>query len=236
MRGNKSLSDIYQRCNMDVLEPADHEEALNHLKWKKYDDEEELYMIEKNNTIVDIPTDRKVIVVYGGSINKNKFVGYYDIDWGGSLEDMNNTSGYCFSLGSRIFSWSSKKQEIVTQSTAEARLIVVTIAVNQTLWIRKILADLKFNQKAMLIIKRPISNNPVFHMKTKYLKIKYYFLKEVQRRKEVVLVHCKTEDQLADILTKALPKGRFEDLRQKIGVCRSKIKEECWKFAFETAH
>jgi len=149
---------------------------------------------------------------------------------------MNNTSGYCFSLGSRIFSWSSKKQEIVTQSTAEARLIVVTIAVNQTLWIRKILADLKFNQKAMLIIKRPISNNPVFHMKTKYLKIKYYFLKEVQRRKEVVLVHCKTEDQLADILTKALPKGRFEDLRQKIGVCRSKIKEECWKFAFETAH
>jgi len=66
VRGNKSLSDIYQRCNMDVLEPADHEEALNHLKWKKYDDEEELYMIEKNNTIVDIPTDRKVIVVYGG--------------------------------------------------------------------------------------------------------------------------------------------------------------------------
>jgi len=39
---------------MDVLEPADHEEALNHLKWKK-DDEEEMYMIEKKNTLVDIP-------------------------------------------------------------------------------------------------------------------------------------------------------------------------------------
>jgi len=76
MRGNRFLSDIYQRCNMDVLEPTNHEDALNHLKWKK-DEEEELYMIEKNNTLVDIPPDRKVIVVYGGSINKNKakFVG-----------------------------------------------------------------------------------------------------------------------------------------------------------------
>jgi len=52
VRGNRSLSDIYQRCNMDVLESADHEEALNHLKWKK-DEEEELYMIEKNNTLYD---------------------------------------------------------------------------------------------------------------------------------------------------------------------------------------
>jgi len=96
VRGNRFLSDIYQRCNMDVLEPADHEEALNHLKWKK-DEEEELYMIEKNNTLVGIPSDRKVIVVYDGSINKNKakFVRYSDIDWGGSLEDMKSTLGYC---------------------------------------------------------------------------------------------------------------------------------------------
>jgi len=96
MSGNRSLSDIYQRCNMDVLEPSDHEEVLNHLKWKK-DEEEELYMIEKNNTLVDIPPNRKVIVVYDGSINKNKakFVGYSGIDWGGSLEDMKSTSRYC---------------------------------------------------------------------------------------------------------------------------------------------
>jgi len=80
---------------MDVLKPADHEEALNHLKWKK-DEEEELYMIEKNNTLVDLPPNRKVIVVYDGSINKTKakFVGYSDIDWGDSLEDMKSTSGY----------------------------------------------------------------------------------------------------------------------------------------------
>jgi len=53
-------------------------------------------MIENNNTLVDIPPNRKVIVVYDGSINKNKakFVGYSDIDWGGTLEDMKSILGY----------------------------------------------------------------------------------------------------------------------------------------------
>ena len=73
-------------------------------------------MIEKNNTweLVDIPPDKKVIGVKwvfrtklntNGSINKNKakLVVYSDIDWGGSLDDIKSTSGYCFSLGSNIF-------------------------------------------------------------------------------------------------------------------------------------
>jgi len=45
VRGNRFLSDMYQRCNMDVLAPADYEEAFNHLRWRK-DEEEELYMVE----------------------------------------------------------------------------------------------------------------------------------------------------------------------------------------------
>lgn len=72
-----------------------------------------------------------------------------------------------------------------------------------------------------------ISNDPVFHGKTKHFKIKLYFLREVQREGEVKLIYCKTENQVADILTKALPKSRFEFLRQKLGVCSSKVKEEC---------
>jgi len=37
----------------------------------------------------------------------------------------------------------------------------------------------------------------------------------------------KIKDQLANILIKALPKDRFEDLREKIGVCIKRGKEEC---------
>ncbi|KAL6328890.1 hypothetical protein AAG906_003907 [Vitis piasezkii] len=50
---------------------------------------------------------------------------------------------------------------------------------------------------------------------------------EVQQSNEVLLVHCSSENQLADIFTKPLPMERFEALKQKIGVCHPDAKEEC---------
>ncbi|RVW87111.1 Retrovirus-related Pol polyprotein from transposon TNT 1-94 [Vitis vinifera] len=96
--------------------------------------------------------------------------------------DMRSTTGFCFSFGSGIFSWSSKKQDVIAQSTAEAEYV----AANAT---------------------------------TKHFKIKLYHLREEQKDGEVKLLYCKTEDQIADVLTKALPKARFETLRSKIGLC-----------------
>ncbi|KAK5841095.1 hypothetical protein PVK06_010003 [Gossypium arboreum] len=55
-----------------------------------------------------------------GRSNELKLVGYSDSDWAGSVDGMKSTSGYFFSLGSSVFSWSSKKQQTVAQSTVEA--------------------------------------------------------------------------------------------------------------------
>ena len=159
--------------------------------------------------------------------------GYSDSDWAGSYDDMRSTSGYLFNLGSGCFSWNSKKQDVVAQSTAEAEYVAATAAVNQALWLRKLLADLnQVQQEATQIFVDneaaiAISNNPVFHGKTKHFKIKYYFLREVQKNEEIVLVHCKTDYQIADIFTKALSKTRFECLRRQLGICSKSAKEEC---------
>ncbi|KAH9697052.1 hypothetical protein KPL71_023444 [Citrus sinensis] len=75
-----------------------------------------------------------------------KLLRFSDSDWGGSVDDMKSKSGYCFSLGSGVFSWCCKKQEIVAQSTAEAEFVTATAAVNQALWLRKLLCDLKLKQ------------------------------------------------------------------------------------------
>ncbi|KAL8121862.1 hypothetical protein AgCh_018556 [Apium graveolens] len=72
--------------------------------------------------------------------------GYVDSDWAGSLDDLKSTFEFCFCFGSRIFTWSSKKQEIIVQSTAEAELIATTVAINHALWIRKIMCDLQMEQ------------------------------------------------------------------------------------------
>lgn len=143
------------------------------------------------------------------------------------MDDMKSTSEYCFSLGSDIFSWCSKKQEITAQSTAEAEFIAATAAVNQASWLRKLLCDLQFKQlnKTNVFVDNQtaiaISHNPVFHDKTKHFKIKLFFLRKVQKEGKVSLIHCKSEDQLADIFTKSLPANKFEGLRLKLGVCSS---------------
>ena len=158
---------------------------------------------------------------------------YSDSDWAGCVDDMRSTSGYCFSFGSAIFSWCSKKQEIIAQSTAKVEYVAAAAAVNQALWIRKLMADLHMEQKEstqILVDNQPaisIANNPVFHDKTKHFKLKLYFLREVQKEREIQLIYCKTENQNANILTKALPKARYEFLRKRLGVCSSKAKEEC---------
>ncbi|XP_047254537.1 secreted RxLR effector protein 161-like [Capsicum annuum] len=98
---------------------------------------------------------------------KHVLQGYSDSNWGGSSEDMKSISGYCFSLGSGVFSWCSKKQEIVAKSMAEAEFIAATAAANQALWLRKVLLDLNLKQEKCTEVfvdnqaAIAISNNPV---------------------------------------------------------------------------
>ncbi|RVW21330.1 Retrovirus-related Pol polyprotein from transposon RE1 [Vitis vinifera] len=68
-----------------------------------------------------------------------KLHGYSDSDWAGSIDDMRSTTGFCFNFGSGIFSWSSKKQDVIAQSTAEAEYVAANATVNQAIWIKKYL-------------------------------------------------------------------------------------------------
>ncbi|CAL8990724.1 unnamed protein product, partial [Prunus brigantina] len=131
-------------------------------------------------------------------------IGYCDSDWAGSEDDMRSTSGYAFTLGSGMFSWASIKQNTVALSTAEAEYVEGT----------QILCD---NTSAIAM-----ARNPVHHQKTRHISRKFHFIKEAIQAKEIELVYCKTEDQIADILTKALPKDRFVRLRSLLGVKSAK--------------
>jgi hypothetical protein len=63
-----------------------------------------------------------------------------------------------------------------------------------------------------------LSKNPVFRKRSKHIKLKYHFIRECVDRGEIELGAVGTTDQLADILTKALAKVRFQELRSRIGV------------------
>jgi len=171
----------------------------------------------------------KGTINYGVKFHKSqkfRLNGFSDSDWGGA-PDMKSTSGFCFNLGSGAFSWYSKKQDIVAQSTAEAEFIAATAAVNQALWLRKIMCDLNMEQKEgteVFIDNQAaisIANNPVFHAKTKHFNIKLFFLRDVQKHGDVKLLYCKSDEQVADIFTKPLSLGKFEFFREKLGISSS---------------
>ena len=163
----------------------------------------------------------------------NRLQGYADSDWAGCLDDSKSTSGYAFSFGSGAFCWNSKKQDVVAQSSAEAEYISAAAAANQAIWLRKVLLDLGQQQNEATVIwvdnksAIAITKNPTQHGKTKHIKVKYHAIREAEKQGEVNLQRCNSDMQLADILTKALPKARFDYLKAKLGVSKKNLKEEC---------
>jgi hypothetical protein len=164
---------------------------------------------------------------YGLEYVKGKeavLIGYCDSDWSGSVDDSKSTSGYAFSFGSGVFAWASVKQNYVALSTAEAEYISASEATTQAIWLRFVLEDFgEFQTEATPlhcdnISAIAITKNPVFHQKTKHIDRRYHFIKDALQEGTVDLIYCPTNEQLADIFTKALAKDRFCYLREKLGV------------------
>ena len=87
----------------------------------------------------------KGIVDYGLKYDANQKInleGYVDSDWAGSAIDRKSTSGCCFSMGSGVISWFSRKQSCVALSTAEAEYVAACSASCEAVWLRKLLFDI----------------------------------------------------------------------------------------------
>ncbi|KAJ9545833.1 hypothetical protein OSB04_025540 [Centaurea solstitialis] len=145
--------------------------------------------------------------------NSFDLVAYTDSDYGGANLDRKSTSGGCQFLGGRLVSWQCKKQTTVSQSTTEAEYIAASQCCSQVLWIQNQMQDygLSFLQTPIYIDNNSaisIVNNPVKHSKTKHIEIKYHLIRDCNEKKLIQVQKVHTDDQYADLFTKAFDVGR----------------------------
>ena len=151
-------------------------------------------------------------------------IGYSDSDFDGDKETGVSTSGYAMSLGSGAVSWRSRKQSVPADSTTEAEYVAAAEATKEIVWLRKILEDLQVKQvqSTPLMIDNTsaikLAKNPKFHDRTKHINTKYHLIRHHVEAKTIHLRHCSTNEQIADIFTKALGREKLERFRTMLGL------------------
>ena len=126
-----------------------------------------------------------------------------------------STYGYCFSLGSAMISWSSRKQGSIAQSTAEEEYIVTSAASKEAVWLRKLLSDLFSVEPEPTIIHCDnqscikLSENPMFHDRSKDIEMRYHYVRDMVQKNILSIQYVPMTEQTADILTKPLSLTKF---------------------------
>ncbi|KAJ9565039.1 hypothetical protein OSB04_001005 [Centaurea solstitialis] len=128
----------------------------------------------------------------------DRLVAYSDADWAGCPTTRRSTSGFCVYLGDNLVSWSSKRQHVVSRSSAEAEYRGIANAVAETAWLRNLLLELCC----------PLSLVPLLSS----------VIMERVAIGHVRVLHVPSAYQYADIFTKGLPTSLFLDFRNSLNI------------------
>ncbi|RVW59644.1 Retrovirus-related Pol polyprotein from transposon RE1 [Vitis vinifera] len=149
---------------------------------------------------------------------------FTDADWAGSLTDRRSTTGYCSYVWGNLVTWRSKKQSVVARSSAEAEFRAMAHGICERMWLQRILKELGIISNSTMTVlcdnKATISiaKNPVQHNRTKHVEIDRHFIKEKLEGGTIRLMYIPSSRQTTNILTKALPKATYENMKSKLGM------------------
>ncbi|GKD32254.1 retrovirus-related pol polyprotein from transposon TNT 1-94 [Tanacetum coccineum] len=197
-----------------------------------------MYLTSSRPDIVGRPTEKhlkevkRIFRYLRGTINMGlwypkgsgfELTAFSDADHAGCVDTRKSTSGGIQFLGDKLVSWMSKKQDCTAMSSAEAEYVALSASCAQVMWMRTQLQDYGFNYNKIPLYcdsqsAIAISCNPVQHSRTKHIHTRYHFIKEQVENGIIELYFVRTEYQLADMFTKALPEERFQYLVRRIGM------------------
>ena len=152
-------------------------------------------------------------------------VGYCDSDYAGDLDKRRSTTGYVFTLAKALVSWKSTLQSTVVLSTTEAEYMAITEAVKEAIWLQGLLDDLGVGQKHVTVFCDSqsaihLAKNQVYHARTKHIDVRYHSVREIIEEGGVLVQKIKTDDNLADMLTKVVTTIKFNHCLDLINIVK----------------
>jgi hypothetical protein len=149
--------------------------------------------------------------------------GCVDSDWAGCADTRKSTTGYVLVLNGAAVSWKSKRQNVVALSSAEAEFMAASSLVQEVIYIRKLLTNLGFPQRNATEIGEDNRTCIAWsegsvggRVRAKHIDLRQHFVHNAVQDKVLSLRSIKSEDNVADLLTKPLAEPAFQVLRKQI--------------------
>ena len=145
---------------------------------------------------------RNLGIIYGGD-PQLELTGFCDADWGGDTDTRRSTTAYIFTMAGGCVSWGSKLQPTVALPPAEAEYVAASSAVQEAVYTRRLLGDLKCEPEHPTVICEDnqgctaLSVNPVLRKRTKRIDTRFHFTREKVESGEVLLKYVATEHRSA---------------------------------------
>jgi hypothetical protein len=149
-------------------------------------------------------------------------VGYTDSDYAADSTNGKSVSGMVFMMNGGPVCWKSKQQDTVATSTCEAELTASTVSAREAMWLRKLLPELGVDLQGPVLVNGDnecalnLCKHPVLSSKSKHIRQKHFYAREVSDLNEVKFSYVHTTKNLADIFTKACEPNVFIRLRDMI--------------------
>jgi len=126
-------------------------------------------------------------------------------------------------LGNNLISWRSKKQPIVSKSSTEAEYRALSSITSEVVWLRRLLLHFEIDIPFVMLFcdnkyALSLAFNPVHHERSKHIDIDHHFIGKFVQSNVIRLVHVKSQHQVIDVFTKALPGPAFGKFIAKLGM------------------
>jgi hypothetical protein len=159
-----------------------------------------------------------------GGNNPLQLGGYSDSDYTNCIDTSCSISGYCFTLGSGMISWRSKKQSTVADSSCYAEYIALHDTTHKIVFLRQLLEGLHILPSGATPLfcdndaATRLAEDHVWHSHTKHIRVKYHSTREHVLAGDIAVSRVGSKDNTADIFTKPLACLDFQCLRHYLGI------------------